>query len=71
MVKKGYQPIDRNKGHLFSEATSDSPGRTAQRVILRGLDGKSYEARYYMEKQPDGSWKIAGVAMVPRPGTEV
>lgn len=71
MVKKGYQPIYRNKGHRFTEATTDGLGHPSLRVILRGLDGKTYEASYFMEKQPDGSWKIAGVVMVPLPGTEV
>lgn len=71
MVKGGYQPIYRNSEHRFTELETDSLGRPAQRVVLRGLDGKSYEAIYAMEKQADGSWKIAGVVMVVLPGTEV
>ena len=71
MVKGGYAPIYRNSSHSFEDLTTDSLGRPAQRVLLRGMDGKTYEARYSMEKQPDGTWKIAGVSMLALPGTEV
>lgn len=71
MVKGGYAPIYRNSSHSFEDLTTDSLGRPAQRVQLRGMDGKTYEARYSMEKQPDGTWKIAGVSMLALPGTEV
>jgi ketosteroid isomerase-like protein len=71
MVKKGYQPVYRNKGYTFGESFSDGMGRPAQRVILRGLDGKNYEASYFMEKQSDGTWMIAGCVLLVLPGTEV
>ena len=71
MVKGGYAPIYRNSSHSFDELTTDTLGRPALRVILRGMDGKTYEARYSMDKQPDGTWKIAGVSMLALPGTEV
>ncbi len=71
MVKGGYAPIYRNTSHSFEDLATDTLGRPAQRVLLRGMDGKTYEARYSMEKQPDGTWKIAGVSMLALPGTEV
>lgn len=71
MVKQGYAPVYRNKGYAFGESFTDALGRPAQRVILRGLDGKNYEANYFMEKQPDGTWMIAGCVLVVIPGTEV
>lgn len=70
MVKQGYPPVYRNKGHDFGEAFTDGLGRPAQRVILRGMDGKTYEASYFMEKQPDGTWMIAGCVLLVIPGRD-
>ncbi len=64
MVKKGYQPVYRNKTYTFGESFQDNLGRPAQRVVITAMDGKRYEAVYSMEKQPDGTWKIAGCYLV-------
>jgi Domain of unknown function (DUF4864) len=71
MVKQGYQPVYRNRGYEFTDSYTDDLGRPTQKVVLRGMDGKSYEAHYFMEKQPDGSWKIAGCVITVIPGQEV
>jgi Domain of unknown function (DUF4864) len=42
-----------------------------QRVIIRGDDGKVYEAIYSMEMQADGTWKIAGCQVLVVPGMNV
>jgi Domain of unknown function (DUF4864) len=64
MVKRGYQPVYRNKTYSFGEVFQDNLGRPAQRVVITATDGKRYEAVYSMEKQPDGSWKIAGCYLI-------
>ena len=70
MVKQGYKPVYRNDGYDFGEHFVDGLGRPAQRVRIRGLDGKTYEANYSMEKQSDGTWKIAGCVLVLIPGLD-
>ncbi len=70
MVKKGYQPVYRSKSHSFGEAFVDNLGRPAQRVIINAADGKRYEAVYTMERQPDGTWKIAGCYLIEVPSVD-
>jgi hypothetical protein len=60
MVRQGYRPVYRPQSYRFGKATTDSAGRPAQRVILIGPDGLSYEATYTFEQQPDGTWLING-----------
>jgi ketosteroid isomerase-like protein len=64
MVKRGYDPVFRNSTHIFGALETDGLGRPAQHVLITAADGKRYEAVYFMEKQADGSWKIAGVQLV-------
>jgi hypothetical protein len=71
MVKRGYQPVYRNTNRIFGDAFQDGLGRPAMRVVLTGADGKRYEAIYAMEKQADGSWKIAGCVILAIPAQEV
>jgi hypothetical protein len=70
MVKGGYQPVYRNSTREFVEAVEDAAGRPTMRVRLTALDGKRYEALYVLERQPDGSWKIAGCALIAIPGVD-
>ncbi len=71
MVEKGYQPVMRNTARIFGNVFEDGLGRPAMRVVLTGLDGKRYEALYAMEKQADGSWKIASCVVLVIPAQEV
>ena len=71
MVKKGYQPVYRNSARTFGDLFEDGLGRPAMRVVLMGADGKRYEALYSMEKQQDGSWKIAGCVILSIPAQDV
>jgi ketosteroid isomerase-like protein len=71
MVKGGYKPVYRNTSREFQKMETDGLGRPSMRVILTGEDGKRYEAFYAMEKQPDGSWKIAGCVILALPSQEV
>jgi len=36
-----------------------------------GPDGEEVVARYTMERQPDGSWRIDGCILTEAPGTSV
>jgi hypothetical protein len=70
MVRRGYQPVHRNNGYRFAAAGATPDGRPTQIVILQGMDGKTWEALYTLEQQPDGTWKIAGCLIRLLPGTE-
>ena len=67
MVKRGYQPVYRPQSFAFGEAGINAAGRPFQKVTIVGPDGFTYEALYSMERQPDGSWKINGCALVRAP----
>jgi hypothetical protein len=45
-------------------------GRPAQKMLVVGPDGKTYEALYSMEKQPDGTWRISGCTLLEIPGLD-
>jgi hypothetical protein len=65
MVKRGYQPVYRNTRREFLGSGADANGRPWVRVRLTDQTGKRHEALYFMEKQPDGSWKISGCTLLP------
>lgn len=60
MVKSGYAQIYRPLKVEFGKASKSGAG-VLQTVKLIGVDGKKANAYYFMEKQTDGQWKIAGV----------
>ena len=70
MVRQGYKPVHRPQSFRFGEAALDPLGRQAQRVTLVGPDGRTYEALYSMERQPDGSWRIDGCTLLEIPGAD-
>lgn len=70
MVKKGYGPIYKNSKYSFGPLVMDPAGRPVQHVILTAPDGKRHEAIYVLQKQQDGSWKIAGVQMIEIPSVD-
>ena len=70
MVKQGYPQVYRPQSFNFTEALIDPIGRPSQKMIVVGPDGKSYIALYTMEKQPDGTWRIAGCTMLEIPGLD-
>ena len=71
MVKRGYGPVYRNEKYSFGTITQDSAGRPVQHVTITATDGNRYEAVYVMQKQADGSWKIAGCVLAEVPGIGV
>jgi hypothetical protein len=69
MVITGYLPVARNNGWQFGEAGVDEQGRNFQKVEINGADGQGWTATYFMELQPDGTWKISGVRLEQNQGT--
>jgi ketosteroid isomerase-like protein len=65
MVARGYQPVYRPRDVQFGEL-ANVDGVPTQTVELIGPDGLAYTALYSMEKEPDGSWKIAGCQILRR-----
>lgn len=61
MVREGYAPVYRPSSVTFGALGEDAGGQPLQEVDLIGPDGLAYRARYRMERQPDGTWKISGV----------
>ena len=70
MVKQGYPQVYRPQSFNFTEALIDPMGRPAQKMLVVGPDGKTYEALYSMEKQPDGTWRISGCTLLEIPGLD-
>ena len=68
MVRSGYPPVYRNKQFVFDNAGTNPNGRPYQKVELFGLDGTMYDAIYYMQQQPDGTWKISGCVVAKAEG---
>ncbi len=70
MVKNGYPQVYRPRSYKFTGAVIDPAGRPSQKVLFIGPDGRAYTAIYTMEKQPDGSWKIAACAILREVGMD-
>jgi len=64
MVRGGYMSVYRPQSVEFLDSRVVS-GRTGQAVRFVGPDGTAVVAIYTMEKQPDGSWRIAAVQLIP------
>lgn len=64
MVRGGYQPVYRPQSVEFLDARIVA-GRIGQAVRFVGPDGRAVVAIYTMEQQPDGSWRIAAVRLIP------
>lgn len=66
MVMGAYEAVARPRVFEFEEATI-LDGRPTQPVFVIGPDGVARRALYFMERQPDGSWKIDGVVLETLP----
>lgn len=67
MVRNGYQPVYRPKSVTWGRL-KEIPGGYAQEVFVVGPDGEAYVALYALERQPDGSWRIAGCQILKSGG---
>jgi hypothetical protein len=66
MVKKSYAPVYHPGNYAFGRSRSVDDGATIyQEVLITGSDGKDWSAIYQVTRQPDGSYKINGVQIVP------
>lgn len=70
MVKNGYAPVYRPRSYSFGQITDEMRDRPTQRVNIIDANGRAWIALYAFEKQPDGSWKIIGCALVESQGGE-
>lgn len=70
MVKQGYQPVYRPQSVTFL-GVEIKDGAVVQSVAVIGPDGVNYTALYPMERQADGTWRIAGCFLVKEPGEAV
>jgi hypothetical protein len=66
MVKQGYMPLYRPAKVEFT-AIGVLQGLPTQVLTVTDQEGVHYQAYYVMERQPDRSWKIAGVYLEPLP----
>ena len=63
LVTKGYAPVRNPRSYSFGKVEEMSPTSIVQQVILVGPDGKTYEAVYTLEMQPDGTHLITGCSL--------
>jgi ketosteroid isomerase-like protein len=70
MVQQGYKPVYRQRSVTFTELR-DTPAGPAQSVLLQDENGAQWLAVYTLERQPDGTWKIAGCTLERDPGQPV
>ncbi len=63
MVKSGYAPVIDPQSVSFG-ALEQHDGQLIQHVELVGPNGEGALALYTMEREPDGTWRIAGCELV-------
>lgn len=67
MVREGYPPVYRPREYGFA-ALEEKAGRLEQLVDIVDSQGEFWTARYTLERQPDGSWKIISCTLERKPG---
>jgi hypothetical protein len=67
MVREGYAPVYRPSNVVFGPLDLVE-GQWIQAVSVVGPDGQPALALYTMERQADGSWRIAGCTLTKSPG---
>lgn len=70
MVKKGYRPVYRPRDFSFGPVTTEN-GRPTQHVDIIGPEGAAWIAKYTMQRQADGTWRISGVILLKPKGESV
>jgi hypothetical protein len=63
MVRGGYQPVYRPKTWSHARSRVADDGQVYQEVLITDQQGQNWAALYSLQKQPDGRWKITGVAL--------
>lgn len=67
MVRSGYRPVYRPRTHFFGPLI-ELDGRPVQKVEVVGPDGQNELALYFMEHEPDGSWRVSGCLLTETAG---
>jgi hypothetical protein len=67
LVRRGYQPVYRSRSHTFGEL-KETAGGVEQIVDIVDAGGEFWTARYTLERQPDGTWKITSCMLLKKPG---
>ena len=67
MVRDGYQAVYRPAEVRFGELVRIE-GRLTQLVHVVGPDGVPRLALYFMERQPDGAWRVSGCVLAAGQG---
>jgi hypothetical protein len=70
MVRRAYQPVYRPRSHSFAGLKATEAG-LEQSVDITDAAGDGWTAVYKLAKQPDGSWKITGCALIKKQGLSV
>ncbi|CAN7282655.1 DUF4864 domain-containing protein [Rhizobium rhizogenes] len=66
MVKKSYQPVYHPGNYAFGKSRAIDNGAVVyQEVLITGVDDKDWTAIYQIARQPDGTYKINGVQILP------
>lgn len=63
MVKGGYDPVYRPRTWDFARERTEADGTVYQEVLITDRKNANWTALYSLKQQPDGSWKITGVAL--------
>jgi uncharacterized protein DUF4864 len=70
MVREGYKPVYRQRSYDFGQLRETAAG-FFQAVRIQDEEGIDWLAVYALERQPDGSWRIAGCTLLKQPGDPV
>ncbi|MEH2323127.1 MAG: DUF4864 domain-containing protein [Nostoc sp.] len=70
MVKISYPAVYRPRSVFFEKITTIQ-GNITQPVLLLAPDGVPLRALYFMQKQPDNTWRINGCFLVSVESKEV
>ncbi|MBD2559193.1 DUF4864 domain-containing protein [Nostoc sp. UIC 10607] len=70
MVKISYPAVYRPRSVFFEKITTIQ-GNITQPVLLLAPDGVPFRALYFMEKQPENTWRINGCFLVSVESKEV
>ncbi len=70
MVREGYRPVYRPRSVEFQEIHL-LQGEPVQQVLVLDPEGAPVIALYFMERQPDGSWRINGCQLLRPRGDSI
>ena len=66
MVRGGYRPVYNPEYWDYGTSEALSDGMVRQEVLVTDETGRDWTATYTLERQADGSWKIAAVTLRQR-----